>query len=116
MSHYEKDGDELILSAETYRAEEPLENEEKETYNGIAISYNSYTGKYVPADYEKTEQDILDEAEGKVIISYGTDEIEIYEVQGVGWIQDGIRYNITAMNSPLDEQGLINMAMEMIDF
>lgn len=91
-------------------------SEETETYNGIAISYISFTNKFVPGNYQQTEQDIKDEAEGKYVFSYGTDDIEIHDVQGVTWIQDGIKYHINAMDSPLSEQELIDMAKEVIDF
>ena len=43
------------------------------------------------------------------------EKVEISQVQGVEWEQDGIYYNITAIDSPLDKQGLINMAKEVID-
>ena len=68
-----------------------------------------------PADYQQTEQDMKDEESGKYVFSYGADEVEISQVQGVEWEQDGIYYNITAIDSPLDKQGLINMAKEVID-
>ena len=71
--------------------------------------------KVVPADYQQTEQDMKDEESGKYVFSYGADEVEISQVQGVEWEQDGIYYNITAIDSPLDKQGLINMAKEVID-
>ena len=41
------------------------------------------------------------------------DRVEISQVQGVEWEQDGIYYNITAIDSPLDKQGLIDMAKEV---
>lgn len=114
---YKKDNDKILFSAD---AESEAHTGEElppvaQTYNGVDIRYHSYTGKYVPADYELTEQDKIDEENG-VVFSYGTDEIEIYDIQGVGWEQDGIYYNITAMNSPLGEEELIAMAKEVIDF
>lgn len=90
--------------------------EEAEIYNGVSIGYTAYTNKFVPGDYQQTEQDIKDEAEGKYVFSYGTDDIEIHEIQGVTWTQDGIKYHINAMDSPLGERELINMAKELIDF
>lgn len=92
------------------------EAEETENYNGVSIRYNAFTNKFVPGDYQQTEQDIKDEAEGKYVFSYGTDDIEIHEIQGVTWTQDGIKYHINAMDSPLSEQELIAMAKEVIDF
>ena len=47
--------------------------------------------------------------------SAGAEKVEISQVQGVEWEQDGIYYNNTAIDSSLDKQGLINMAKEVID-
>lgn len=92
------------------------ESAETDNYNGISIRYSAFTNKFVPADYVQTEQDIKDEDEGKYIFSYGTDDIEIHEVQGVTWVQDGIKYHINAMDSPLSQEELIDIAKEIIDF
>lgn len=113
---YKNDDNEFNLSADPAGYSDETKAEEAENYNGISIGYNAFTNKFVPGDYVQTEQDIIDEAEGKYVFSYGTDDIEIHEVQGVTWTQDGIKYNITVMDSPLDREALINMAKEMIDF
>lgn len=114
---YTKDGDRLIFSADAEpEAHENDEPETAEVYNGINIGYISYTGKFVPVEYELTEQDLIDQENGDVVFSYGTDEVEIYQIQGVHWEQDGIYYSITAMSSPLDKTALVDMAKEVIDF
>ena len=116
MADYEKDGDKVMLSADTYAdSHKDQGNSETSDYNGIAIAYISYANKVVPADYQQTEQDMKDEESGKYVFSYGADEVEISQVQGVEWEQDGIYYNLTAIDSPLDKQGLIDMAKEVID-
>lgn len=114
-SRYTNGDDYIILSAQLSGYDDST-SEEREIYNGISLKYTSYTGKFVPPNYEKTEQDLKDEADGKIIFSYGSDDVEIIEIQGVSWIQDGISYNITAMDSPLDADGLTDMAKELIDF
>ena len=116
MADYEKDGDKVMLSADTYAdSHKDQGNSEVSDYNGIAIAYISYVNKVVQADYQQTEQDMKDEESGKYVFSYGAEKVEISQVQGVEWEQDGIYYNITAIDSPLDKQGLINMAKEVID-
>lgn len=114
---YEKDGDKITLSSDTSEESHSYaEYDDTEVYNGIQIAYNSYTNKFVPPDYEKTAQDIADEENGDIVFSYGTDDVEIMQIQGAAWEQDGIYYNITAMDSPLDRDEIINMAKEIIDF
>lgn len=117
MCRYKNNEDEILLSADAEpEAHDEEMNPVTQTYCGVDIRYNSYTGKYVPEDYELTEQDKIDEANGDVVFSYGTDEVMIMQIQGVSWEQDGIYYGITAMDSPLGEQDLIDMSKEIIDF
>ena len=113
---YKNGDDKITLDAEPADFDIEKKASEAENYNGISIGYTAFTNKFVPGDYQQTEQDIKDEAEGKYVFSYGTDDIEIHEVQGVTWIQDGIKYHINAMDSPLNEQELIDIAKEIIDF
>lgn len=116
MADYEKDGDRVMLSADTYAdSHKDQGNSEMSEDNGITISYISYANKLVPSDYQQTEQDMKDEESGKYVFSYGSDKVEISQVQGVEWEQDGIYYNLIAINSPLNKQGLIDMAKEIID-
>ena len=108
MADYEKDGDKVMLSADTYAdSHKDQGNSEISDYNGISISYISYTNKIVPADYQQTEQDMKDEESGRYVFSYGSDKVEISQVQGVEWEQDGIYYNITAIDSTLDNKDLL---------
>jgi hypothetical protein len=86
-----------------------------ETYNGIELKYTVNTYKFVPGDYEMTAQDKADEASGKYVFSFGTDQIEIEEVQGLTWIQDDLSYLLMASDSSLTETDLVTMAKEVID-
>lgn len=113
---YTNGDNEFNLSADPAEYDIDTDKTETENYNGVSIRYHAYTNKFVPGNYQQTEQDIKDEEEGKYVFSYGTDDIEIVEVQGVTWTQDGIRYHINAMDSPLDEAELIAIAKEVIDF
>lgn len=114
--NYKNGDDKITFNADPAEYDLYTDRTEAENYNGISISYNAFTNKFVPGNYVQTEQDIKDEEEGKYVFSYGTDDIEIHEVQGVTWVQDGIKYHINAMDSPLSEQELLDMAKEIIDF
>lgn len=113
---YTNGDNEFTLSADPAEYDIDTDKTETENYNGVSIRYNAFTNKFVPGNYVQTEQDIKDEEEGKYVFSYGTDDIEIHEVQGVTWTQDGIKYHINAMDSPLSETELIAIAKEVIDF
>ena len=79
MADYEKDGDKVMLSADTYAdSHKDQGNSEVSDYNGIAIAYISYVNKVVPADYQQTEQDMKDEESGKYVFSYGAEKVVIH--------------------------------------
>lgn len=92
-----------------------LENATTLEYNGTDISYSNYTNKLVPGDYQLTEQDKADEQSGKYVFSYGSEEIEVSDVQTVAFNMDGMHYAIQAIDSVLTEDQLIGMAKELLD-
>ncbi len=111
-ANYEKDGDSVSIYSDT--AETMREGAASENYNGIDIYYRSYMNKFCPPDYEMTEQDKKDEAEGKYVFSFGSSEVYVSKVQGVSFTYDGINYDICAIDSPLEKDELIQMAKELI--
>lgn len=87
-----------------------------ETYNGIDISYMAYTNKFVPADYELTEEDKTAQENGDLVFSYGVDEVEIKHIQSAGFVKDGIRYTLTEMEESITQEDLLEMAREIIEW
>ena len=72
--------------------------------------------KFVPPDYEKTEEDIALESEGNFQISYGSDSIEEHSYVSASFEKDGIQYTLLAdgdKQPSLDE--LMDMAAEMLE-
>lgn len=113
---YKLDDSRVSYSAEPGDTIELSDNAEiADTYNGIELNYSKWMNKFVPADYEQTEQDKEDEASGKYVFSYGTDSVEIMECQFIGWVQDGIKYSLTGIDISLTEEDFVNMAHELID-
>ena len=60
----------------------------------ITVEYFQNTYKFVPADYQETEEDKAMEAAGDYFISYGNDKVEVRESSSVQWEKDGISYMI----------------------
>lgn len=114
-ARYEKDGNELLISAEKSDVLEAV-GEVAETYNGIDISYMAYTNKFVPADYELTEEDKTAQENGDLVFSYGVDEVEIKHIQSAGFVKDGIRYTLTEMEESITQEDLLEMAREIIEW
>ena len=84
------------------------------TCNGIDLYYTSSVNKCVPADYKLTEQDKQDKLSGKYIFSYGSDKIEISQFKYLDWMQDGIHYSLSSMNSNISKAELVKMAPQVI--
>jgi hypothetical protein len=94
---------------------EEYDNIELKTYNNINMYYSEQTMKFVPPDYEKTEQDIADEASGKYTFSYGTSDVEVHDFKNISWDYNGVNYSLYCMDNDLTEQELYNMAIEIIN-
>ena len=87
----------------------------EENYNGTDIYTYEWTNKFVPADYEMTEQDKADEADGKVVFSYGSDEVETKEIKTVKFVKDNTQVMLMDMDSNVDMGELVNMLKTVID-
>ena len=87
----------------------------EENYDGTDIYTYEWTNKFVPADYEMTEQDKIDEAEGKVVFSYGSDEVEVNEIKTVKFVKDNTQVTLLDMDSNVDMGELVNMLKTVID-
>lgn len=81
---------------------------------GIELWYYCYINKFVPEDYEPDEADRQAEAQGKLIITYGPEEISLVKVSSLSWTVDGINYTLMQMDGELSEQELCAMAEEII--
>ena len=91
-------------------------NEEKTNYNNVDIYYTTFQYKAVPVDYEKTEEDLKLESEGKLQIGYGAHEISEDTMQSVSWHQDGISYSILNSNyNDVSKEDMIKMAKDIIN-
>ena len=113
---YTKDGAELNLSAHksyTVFTEDEMENPVPATtaeVNGVTLNY-----RFVPDDYEKSDEEKQQEKSGELVISYyGSDEVEDKMFQSVLWEQDGVTYLISGFDTGLDAQTMFDMAAELV--
>ena len=120
---YEKDGDEVYISAEKHNSDIEEHGEKVEEIiigeggkaESVIMYYENYENKVVPPDYKMTEEDKKAEAEGKLVFSYGSDKTEINNVQSYSFEKDGINYNIMQINGKLTQEGLEKMAEELAE-
>ena len=116
MFNYTNDGAEISLyidaSIAGVQVKEPTA---AERYQGSELLYYSYINKLVPPDYQPTDADKKAEQDGSVILSYGSEKIEMNTVQGVAWEYQGLNYELLAINVDISADGLFQMAKELID-
>ena len=118
---YTKDGAELNLSAHksyTVFTEDEMENPVPATtaeVNGVTLTYRDAHYRFVPDDYEKSDEEKQQEKNGELVISYyGSDEVEDKMFQSVLWEQDGATYLISGYDTGLDAQTMFDMAAELV--
>ena len=117
---YTKDGAELNLSAHksyTVFTEDEMENPVPATtaeVNGVTLTYRDAHYRFVPADYEESDEEKQQEKNGELVISYGSDEVEDQMFQSVLWEQDGVTYLISGYDTGLDAQTMFDMAAELV--
>jgi hypothetical protein len=112
---YKKDNDIVNLCIENKMLGEKSEQEiVVDIYNDIDLYYLSDTYKFVPKDYEMTEQDKQDEASGKYVFSCGSKKVEISQFKYLSWTEDGIYYSFSATDSDLSQDELVEMAHQVI--
>ena len=89
---------------------------EQRTVSGVTVDLNRDHYKLVPEDYEKTEDDLAQEAAGHYYISFGSDQIEEREVAFADFKLDNVSYTLmdmAAKETSLDT--LAQMASEIIE-
>lgn len=79
--------------------------------SGIDIQSASYTMKFVPPDYQKTEEDMTREANENFTVSYGSDTIEEINYICASLDNAGVHYLLTVEDAgALTEDDLLGMA------
>lgn len=111
---YEKDGDELWFSQDRSDSVNVEKGELVSSVDGIDIYYCSYRNKIVPADYEKTAEDIAAEESGELIFSWGSDRVRESVVQSAEWRMGDIACCLVQMDGALSAHELTAMAEEAI--
>ena len=111
---YEKGEDDVIFSQDKFSSDMSEDGSVIKNVNGCDIYYYSYTNKIVPPDYQQTDEDKKAEANGELVFSYGSAEVEISKVQSVTWKKDGIMYQLLQIDGKLSPDELVQMAEECL--
>lgn len=99
---YEKEGKTVVVTAQ-----------DGNPYPDAGLGYSSQLYKFVPEGYELTAEDKEKEANGELIISYGTDEVMETVMEIYSWKDGNLYYSMTADNCDLGEEAMAQMAAQM---
>lgn len=84
-----------------------------ETISSGADGYFTQVCKFVPPDYRPTEEDIAGEKSGEIVLSYGTDKIEIQTWESYRWQDGDLFYSLGGFDLNIGEENLASMAEEI---
>lgn len=115
---YTKGDHSIFLSADPVSKNVAYADERKPVdtavFDGITVSYYNDTYKFVPPDYELTDEDRANEKKDNYFISYGSDEVEERVMSSAYWTQDGVKYSFTSISGEVPADTLFAMAQELI--
>lgn len=103
---YEKEGKTVVVTAQDG-------NPYVDAGQDVREGYSSQLYKFVPEGYELTAEDQEKEANGELIISYGTDEVMESVMEVYSWKDGNLFYSMTAENCNLGEDTMAQMAEEI---
>ena len=115
--NYKKDGnpDVFITVQGTSLYDEEGQPDQTFDHNGITLNYTRDQYRFVPPDYQVSDEEKAKEAAGELYISYGSDKVQDKVAQSMLW-KDGEKvYIITAMDNPMTARDMARMAGELID-
>ena len=81
---------------------------------GITLYYDTTTYKFVPPNYELTEEDQANLERDDFTISYGSSEVQVQKSSNVTWEKDGVYYNLSGFDLNLSSDELFDMAEEVM--
>lgn len=114
---YEKDGSgkvSLYVDQRPEKGEQAKTPDLTDQCGDIALRYDVYTYKFVPVDYELTEEDEANLERDDYEISEGVDTISYRRMCHVTWEKDGVYYDLLGMDTDLSGEEMIEMAKEII--
>ena len=115
---YGNDGKEdVMLSAEEQVLEDSKDREPSLTLeDGTELYYSELNNKFVPPDYEATEEELKQQEEGTLNLAYGNDTVEVISSHMVSWSRNGLHYVLFQFGNDLSQEEFLTMAQEAAEF
>lgn len=80
----------------------------------VQAGFRQITNKFVPPDYELTEEDMKNMENPNFNLAYGTSEVENDIGFSVFWVQDGVCYDLYGTDLSIDGEEMLDMAEKII--
>lgn len=117
ITYQRQSGEQLYLYGEHAvftEGEDLPEPVETKVFDGVEVNYYVYQYKFVPVDYELTEEDYRNMERKDYEISVGSDKVEYEQITSMCWEQDGIAYSIMDSGKKVSTEAQFQMAEELI--
>lgn len=114
---YGRKGEEKVSLIAEKPVETPVRNKEPDAVRqvgDITLYYDITTFKFVPPNYELTDEDRANLEKPNYEISYGSDEVQIQQSYHVTWDKNGIHYQIFGFDLSLSADEMFDMAEEIM--
>jgi hypothetical protein len=106
----------VVLSSHVHQDSIPAGDQagQKEVYQGVELNSAKVQYLFLPGEQEPSEEDKKLQEEGKLMISYGSDQEERKLFKSVNWSENGIDYLLFTFEN-VELNSLTAMAKEVID-
>lgn len=95
---------------------EPLPPNTQQWQEGdVLFTFYQFDYKFVPPDYEETEEDTAAVNAGSLQLAWGSREVEEHIIQGVVWQEDDVRYMLSGMDLTLTADEMLDMAAQIVN-
>ena len=81
--------------------------------DGVEYRYYSYTQKFVPVNYEYTDEDKAAAQRGELVFGVGSDKVKISRMQHLQWELGGISFELFQSDGKLSHEDLLSMAKQL---
>lgn len=81
--------------------------------NGVTYYYNEVRSKWVPGNYQPTDEEKAQMEAGTLNIGFGAAEISYSDSKSITWEKDGNTHELFCMDVDLSKEELLNMALEI---
>lgn len=103
-----------LFAARAKEQEQPADYQEAVELDGVKGYYGEVTNKFVPGNYELTQEDLANQSKPGYNIAYGSERVEISVSKHLWWNADGVRYELISFDNNMSREEFVQMAVELM--